>query len=77
VALSEIDIEAGMMTRHAAAEFLGCSITTVDRMIRSGELESVRIRKAIRITRAACVQYLNATSNTAARRPGRPRKGAA
>jgi excisionase family DNA binding protein len=74
VALSEIDIEDGMMNRHQAAEFIGCSITTIDRMIRSGELESVRIRKAVRITRAACVEALRPRPNP---RAGRPRRGAA
>lgn len=74
--LSENDIAEGLMTRRAAAAFMGCSVTTVDRMIRSGELEAVKIRGSKRVTRAACVDALNRTSTVANRR-GRPRKGVA
>lgn len=75
MALSEDDIAEGLMTRHAAAAFMGVSITTIDRMIRYGELEAVRVRGAVRVSRAACVDALNRTSNLGQRRPTRPQSG--
>jgi excisionase family DNA binding protein len=61
-----------LMTRHQTAGFLNRSVSTVDRMIKDGELEAVKIRGAVRVSRTACVAALNGKSNL--RRRGRPRK---
>lgn len=63
VALSENDVP-GLMTRRQAAAYMGVSITTVDRMIKFRELESVKIRGAVRVSRSACVAALNRTTGT-------------
>lgn len=57
-----------MMKRPEAAQLLGVSITTLDRMIKNGELEAVKVRGSVRISRAACVAALNRTSNLRRRR---------
>jgi excisionase family DNA binding protein len=74
--VSENDLIEGLMTRHAGAAFMGCSVEKLDKMIKSGELEAVRIGRSVRVTRSACLEALNRTSTIANRR-GRPRKGAA
>lgn len=63
-----VDDLSDMMKRDEAARLLGVSITTVDRMIKDGELEAVRIRGSVRISRTACVAALNRTSNLRTRR---------
>jgi excisionase family DNA binding protein len=64
-----LDDISELMTRQQTALYLDRSVSTIDRMIKNGELEAVRIRGAVRISRTACVNALNGTSNL--RRRGR------
>jgi excisionase family DNA binding protein len=73
MALSEHDIP-DLMTRAQAAEFMGISITTLDRMVRNHELEAHKLRGSIRISPAACVDALNRRSTLAGRRAARARR---
>jgi excisionase family DNA binding protein len=63
VALSDDDVST-LMSRIQAAQYLGVSVTTVDRMIRDSEIDMVRIRGAIRVTRASLLAYLNRSART-------------
>lgn len=52
-------------TRKAVKEILGCSLATVDSLLRSGQLRSVRISpRRIIVPASALEEYLNGNSNT-------------
>jgi excisionase family DNA binding protein len=60
-----------------AMRLLGVSHSTLYILMRSGEIDSVNIRRARRIPRAAIVDYIKrqiAANPQNRRRPGRPRK---
>ncbi len=43
--------KSGMMTRQEAAQFLACSLRTIDRLREDGKLRWRNIRRAVRILR--------------------------
>lgn len=49
-----------MLSKREAAEVLGLSVSTVNRMVREGELEAIWIRNSIRIPRDAIEALMNA-----------------
>jgi excisionase family DNA binding protein len=71
------DAEALLVSPSEAMRLLGVSNSTLYILMRSGELDSINIRRARRIPRAAISDYIERKlrENPAnRRRPGRPRK---
>lgn len=60
-----------LMTRPKAAEFIGVSINTLDRMIADKRLEAFRVGNQVRISRAACLDMINRSSSLRANPPKR------
>ena len=60
---SELDgkgefIEEAMHKKEEVAEYLGVSPSTVDRLIRSGQLDTLKIGRSVRITEKALRRFL-------------------
>lgn len=54
-----------LYTRKALKEILGCSMATVDSLLRSGQLRSVRISpRRIIVPASALEEYLNGNINS-------------
>ena len=52
--------ELGVYTRKQVKEIVGCSMATVDRLINTGELRSIRISpRRIIVPASALEEYLN------------------
>lgn len=49
---------AGLFTVAETAAFLACSRDTVERLMRSGSLPWVKVRRAVRVSKSAVVRYL-------------------
>lgn len=57
-------------TRHEVAAFLRVSDATVDRLVRSGELEAVKFGATVRLTRSGVEAFLAKNKST---EPAAPR----
>jgi excisionase family DNA binding protein len=71
------DAEALLVSPSEAMRLLGVSNSTLYILMRSGELDSINIRRARRIPRMAIRDYIArqlAANPANRRRPGRPRK---
>jgi len=63
--VNEADLEA-LLDRSASAETLHVSVSTLDRLVRKGEIEVIRVGGKVLITRRALLDYLNRNSGRAA-----------
>lgn len=52
----------GLMDIHGAAEFLGCSVPTVERLTRSGQIPSMKMGKLRKYQRRQLIEHLTKTS---------------
>ena len=57
-AISGLDAEVKMHTKHEVADYLKVSIATIDRLIRSGQIETLKIGRSVRITEKALSRFL-------------------
>lgn len=57
-AISGLDAEVKMHTKHEVADYLKVSIATIDRLIRSGQIETLKIGRSVRITDKALRRFL-------------------
>ena len=57
-AISGLDAEVKMHTKQDVADYLKVSIATIDRLIRSGHLEALKIGRSVRITEKALKRFL-------------------
>ena len=53
-----------VLSTKDVAEVLGVSMTTVYHLVNSGELKSVRVRRQIRVTRDALLDYLKVETHS-------------
>ena len=53
-----------VLSTKDVAEVLGVSMTTVYHLVNSGELKSVRVRRQIRVTRDALLDYLKVAAHS-------------
>jgi excisionase family DNA binding protein len=63
-AIPEAHSDALLVSRHEAARLLGVGTTTVDEMIRSGALRSVRISRRRLVVRASISEYVLRAAKT-------------
>lgn len=57
--------ETILVSRHEAARLLGVGATTIDTMIRTKALRSVRISRRRLVVRASISEYVSRAENTA------------
>jgi hypothetical protein len=70
--LTEADLQE-LMDRHAAATFLDMSVTSLDRLVAAGAIEVIRPsgrpRGRVKISKRACLDYLNRQRVPVKRKP--------